>query len=36
MIPTTKTATFPTTLEEFERWEPNDGYNGAARAVRME
>lgn len=26
MIPTAQTALFPTTLEEFERWEPNDGY----------
>lgn len=26
MIPTAQTALFPTTLEEFERWESNDGY----------
>lgn len=23
----------PRTLAEFLEWEPNDGYNGAARAV---
>lgn len=26
----------PRTLEEFLVWEPNDGFNGADRAVRME
>jgi hypothetical protein len=36
MIPTAQTTLFPTTLEEFERWGSNDGYNGAALAVRME
>ncbi len=26
----------PRTLEDFLVWEPEDRYNGAARAVRME
>lgn len=26
MIPTSQTTSLPTTLEEFERWEPNDGF----------
>lgn len=26
----------PRTFEEFLVWEPNDGFNGVARAVRME
>lgn len=28
-----KNTLLPQTLAEFERWEPNDGYNGDARAV---
>ncbi|WP_394990144.1 hypothetical protein [Emticicia sp.] len=26
----------PKTLTEFMLWEPNDGFNGVARAIRME
>ena len=36
MIADVQIVALPTTLAEFELWEPNDGYNGAARAVRME
>ena len=33
MIVTSAIASIPRTLEEFLLWEPNDGFNGAARAV---
>lgn len=26
----------PRTLEEFQIWEPEDGFNGNARAIRVE
>jgi hypothetical protein len=25
----------PRTLDEFIQWEPQDGFNGVARAIRM-
>lgn len=36
MIQAKDTVTLPKTLEEFKAWEPEDGFNGGARAVRME
>jgi len=35
MIQAKDTVTLPKTLEEFKAWEPEDGLNGGARAVRM-
>jgi hypothetical protein len=36
MIAIKDKTTLPATLEEFVQWEPNDGFNGAARAVQVE
>jgi hypothetical protein len=33
MVKENKTSALPRTLAEFQDWEPNDGFNGVARAI---
>ena len=36
MVKDKEIVSLPRTLKEFKNWESNDGYNGVARAIRME